>query len=109
LISVCFIGLLTISYRTPKKQHEKYFLYRIGLEWGIAIVAVAGGITPIVVTRNVRTGWMLVDELIAWIIDAITTLFIIGTYPDCISAWHSVWVLVPALLSEIAGTLACWN
>jgi hypothetical protein len=41
LISVCFIGLLTISYRPPKNQEQKYFLYRIGLEWGIAIVAVA--------------------------------------------------------------------
>jgi hypothetical protein len=109
LIGVCLIGLLTISYQTPKKRQEKYFLYRIGLEWGVAIVAIAVGITPVVVTRNVRTGWMLVDELIAWIIDAITTLFVVGTYPDCISAWHSVWVLVPALLSGMAGALACWN
>ena len=109
LISVCFIGLLTMSYQQPKSKAQRYFLYRIGLEWGIAIMAVTVGIMPVVMINNLHTRWMLLAELAAWIIDVITTLFVVGTYPDCITTWHSVWVLVPALLSALAGVLSCWN
>lgn len=109
LISVCFIGLLTMSYQTPKSQAQRYFLYRMGLEWGNAILAIFVAIVPVVMIKRVHTRWMLLAELAAWIIDAITTLFVVGTYPDCITAWHSVWVLVPALLSALAGVMGCWN
>ena len=109
LVGACLVGLLTMSYKLPKHPYQRYFWWRMGLEWILAIGAIVAGMTPAMVIGEVNTRWMLTAEGVAWLIDGFVTLFVIGTYPDCITSWHSVWVLVPALLSLIGGTFGYFN
>jgi hypothetical protein len=109
LLLVCAVGLLTMPYTFPKHPGQRYFIWRMMTEWGIAIVALVSVLTPVVVFRDLSTRWMILTEIAAWTIDFVMTLVVIGTYPDSISPWHSVWVLVPALLSTIGGRFGCWQ
>jgi hypothetical protein len=108
LIMVCGIGLLTMRYTLPKFPRQQYFLWRMILEWILAALAIGSVFVPAMVLRTTTTRWMITAELAAWTIDFFMTTFVIGTYPDCITPWHSVWVLVPALLSAIGGMFGCW-
>jgi hypothetical protein len=109
LIMVCAIGLLTMRYTLPKHPLQRYFFWRMIIEWVLAILAIASVFSPVMILRTTKSRWMISAEIAAWIIDLVTTVFVIGTYPDCISPWHSVWVLVPALLSALGGLFGCWQ
>jgi len=109
LAFVCTIALMTISYKPPRTSKQRYYIYRIALEWGFAILAVCVSMLPVMIAGEVRTAWMLLAEVAAWIIDGGMTLRVIGTYPNSITTWHSIWVLVPALLSAMGGIFGCWT
>jgi hypothetical protein len=108
LIVVCAIGLVTISYKQPRTPQQRYYIWRIALEWGFAALAILTSMVPAIISADITTPWILLAEIAAWVIDAGMTLRVIGTYPNSITSWHSVWVLVPAILSIIGGVFGCW-